>query len=155
MAKTKPRPLVRPPEIAFWDTSGIVPLCCFQARSAPARQAARVYGRQIVWWGTAVEAWSAISRLMREGALSPQGSRQALSRLDALRWRWSEVLPTEDLREKACRVLARHPLRAADALQLAAALVWCEDYPRGRCFVCGDGALAQAAEAEGFTVIRL
>jgi len=48
-----------------------------------------------------------------------------------------------------------HRLRAADALQLAAALVWCSNRPRGRAFLVADGALSDAAEAEGFAVIRV
>jgi hypothetical protein len=38
---------------------------------------------------------------------------------------------------------------------LSAALIWCSHRPRGRYFIGGDGVLASAAEAEGFTVIRL
>ncbi|MBX3280494.1 MAG: PIN domain-containing protein [Acidobacteria bacterium] len=153
--KTKPGKRVVPARIAFWDTSGIVPLCCFQARSAPARRASRTYSRPVVWWGTLIEAQSALARLKREGVLGAREVENALARLEALRARWSEMLPTEEVRESAGRILARHPLRAADALQLAAALVWCEDRPRGRYFVCGDGALAQAAADEGFTVVKL
>ena len=46
-------------------------------------------------------------------------------------------------------------LRAADALQLAAALVWAKQLPRKRLFVCFDGRLAEAAGKEGFTVETL
>jgi len=72
-----------------------------------------------------------------------------------LKRRWSEVQPIEKVRETAERLLGVHKLRAADALQLAAALVWCNQRPRGRTFIAADGDLARAAEAEGFTVIRL
>jgi hypothetical protein len=51
--------------------------------------------------------------------------------------------------------LSAHKLRAADALQLASALVWCGNHPRGRVFIGADGDLADAAEGEGFTIIRL
>ena len=40
-----------------------------------------------------------------------------------------EVLPAEAVREQAARLLRLHPLRAADALQLAAALVWADSPP--------------------------
>jgi hypothetical protein len=46
-------------------------------------------------------------------------------------------------------------LRAADALQLAAALIWCNHYPRGRTFISGDERLLEAAEREGFDVIKI
>lgn len=56
------------------------------------------------------------------------------------------------MRERAERLLAVHPLRAADALQLAAALVAVKDKPRDRGFVVTDGLLADAARREGFDV---
>jgi uncharacterized protein len=140
---------------AFWDTSGITPLCCFQSQTAQARQTARLYARQVVWWATPVEAISSFNRLIREGYLTGRDSKQAYARLDHLRQRWNEVQPSEEVRERAERLLGTHQLRAADALQLAAALVWCSDRPRGRHFIGADGNLSDAAEAEGFTVIHL
>lgn len=140
---------------AFWDTSALVPLCCFQPQSAQARQVARTYSRQVVWWGTIIEAVSSLNRLTRENALTVAESRQAFARLDYLRSRWNEVQPTEEVRERAERLLRIHRLRAADALQLAAALIWCDDRPRGRALIGADGNLSEAAGAEGFTIIHL
>lgn len=45
-----------------------------------------------------------------------------------------------------------HPLRAADALQLAAALVLSDFEPRTLPFVTLDDRLASAARREGFEV---
>ena len=140
---------------AFWDTSALVPLCCFQPQSAKARQVVRTYSRQVVWWGTVVEAVSSLNRLTRDGTLSVDENREAFARLDYLRHRWNEVQPTEEVRERAERLLRIHKLRAADALQLAAALVWCENRPRGRALIGDDGNLCEAARGEGFTIIRL
>ncbi len=53
----------------------------------------------------------------------------------------------------AQRLLRLHPLRAADSLQLAAALLACEHRPQGWQFVCLDARLSLAAEREGFNVI--
>jgi uncharacterized protein len=153
--KTKSRRKLQPPMTAFWDTSALVPLCCFQPQSAQARQVARSYSRQVVWWGTIIEAVSSLSRLTREGTLTIDDSKQAFARLDYLRSRWNEVQPTEEVRERAERLLRIHRLRAADALQLAAALVWCEGRPRGRALIGADGNLSEAAGAEGFTIIQL
>jgi uncharacterized protein len=50
-------------------------------------------------------------------------------------------------------VLATHALRAAEALQVAAALTWCDESPRGERFVCLDERLKQAARREGFDVL--
>jgi uncharacterized protein len=143
------------PMTAFWDTSALVPLCCFQPQSAQARQAARTYSRQVVWWGTAIEAVSSLNQLTREGTLNPKESSQAFARLEYLRGRWNEVQPTDEVRDRAERLLRVHRLRAADALQLAAALVWCGDHPQGRTMIGADGHLSDAAGAEGFAVIRL
>lgn len=153
--KTKGRQKSRRQVTAFWDTSALVPLCCFQPQSAQARQVARTYSRQVVWWGTVIEAVSSLHRLTREATLSDDQSRQAFARLDYLRNHWNEIQPTEEVRDRAERLLRIHKLRAADALQLAAALVWCVDRPRGRTLIGADGNLSEAAAAEGFTIIRL
>jgi len=152
----EPRRQRHPVKAAFWDTSAIVPLCCFQPQSARARRTARQYPRQVTWWVTAVEAVSAFNRLWREQALNAAGRQQALARLDYLRRRWNEVQPIEDARSGAERLLGVHRLRAADALQLSAAMVWCGGRPSSdRCFIAADGDLAAAAETEGFSVIRV
>lgn len=141
---------------AFWDTSAIVPLCCFQPATAPARRIARLCARQIVWWVTPVEVVSSLARLLRDNHLDDKESAQAIARLEYLSSRWSEVQPSDDVRDQALRLLRIHRLRAADALQLAAALAWCSGRPkRGHTFVCADNQLLQAADLEGFTVVKL
>jgi len=75
----------------------------------------------VAWWGSPVECWSAFARLSREGVLDETAVQAATERLDTLRQAWVEVLPTEQVRNHAARLLRIHPLRAADALQLAAA----------------------------------
>ena len=139
-------------ETAFWDTSALVPLCCQQSASAEARQVARRYGRMVVWWCTRVEAYGALARLRREGAFGENGFQQTVARLLALSRAWLEVLPTESVREGAEELLARRMIRAADALQVAAALVWCQGRPQRRVFVCLDQRLATAAAQTGFEV---
>ena len=95
---------------------------------------------------------SALTRLVRERTIEEPQKEKASARLRALRDRWIEVLPSERVRELALVLVERHPLRAADALQLAAALVWANERPRSRLFVCLDGRLAAAARKEGFEV---
>jgi len=136
---------------AFWDASAIVPLCVGQAGSGFAREALR--DKTIaVWWGTPVETVSAFARLARAGELDQRHLRMARTRLAALRGMWIEVQPGEALRELAEGLIERHPLRAADALQLAAALIWSRRRPQKRSFVCLGGRLAEAAGKEGFSV---
>lgn len=66
--------------------------------------------------------------------------------------RLQEVSPASELRDRAVRLLDLHPLSAADALQLAAALDWCEERTTGAGFVCLDQRLRAAAMREGFDV---
>ena len=69
---------------------------------------------------------SAIARLEREGALEAAAVAAAFARLKRLGEGWHEVEPSDGVREAAVRFLRVHQLRAADALQLAAAFVAAE-----------------------------
>ncbi|HXG67556.1 MAG TPA: type II toxin-antitoxin system VapC family toxin [Blastocatellia bacterium] len=155
--KTKSQPVASIASVqpAFWDTSAVIPLCALQPQSRRARQTARHYPKQVVWWLTSVEAYSSLSRLAREGYLSAKESLLAFKALHTLRRRWHEIQPIDEVRDVAERVLRTHKLRAADALQLASALIWCGNRPRSRVFVCADLGLSQAAEVEGFSAIHL
>jgi uncharacterized protein len=108
----------------------------------------------LVWWATPVECVSALARRERDGALDSPGVAEAVDRLDALELHWDEVQPVARLRSQAIRLLRVHPLRAADALQLAAAIVAAEDQPRTLTFLTLDDRLALAAQREGFSVVR-
>jgi predicted nucleic acid-binding protein len=142
-----------PADRAFWDTSAVVPLCCRQNDSQIARQLLRRYTRAVVWWGSSVEAVSAFNRLAREGKLTAKGLKQATARLEVLGRAWSEVLPTERVRQLAERLPEQYGLRALDSFQLAAGLVWCRERPRRRVFVCLDERLSEAASKAGFDVV--
>lgn len=107
----------------------------------------------VVWWGTRLECASALARLRREGLLGRTDEEAAWEVVDDLERGWHEVVPGLDVRESAERLLRLHPLRAADSLQLAAALQWAGTPPQGE-FVTFDHALADAARKEGFTVLE-
>ena len=115
--------------MAFWDASAIVPLCCSQAATAQGRRLRRELKRMVVWWGTPLEARSALARLVREGRLTADERTAAVKLLAQLRASWDEILPTEKVRSIAEDLPDAHGLRAADAAQLAAALVWCRERP--------------------------
>lgn len=138
--------------MAFWDASAIIPLCCWQPDTAESRKLRREFERMIVWWATPIEARSAIARLARERHLGPEQQVRAVSRLGQLRVAWDEILPTEKVRSLAEALPDSHGLRAADAAQLAAALVWCRERPKLRPLVCFDERLRTAASALGFSV---
>ena len=141
------------PNVAFWDTSAIVPLCCQQNLSHSLRKLWRETAHVIVWWGTTVEIRSAISRLHGEGVITAKGRQQALARLEVLRQEWREITPSEKTRRLAEGLPDAYGLRALDSFQLAAALVWCNEKPKNRVVVCDDSKLSVAAQTVGFTVV--
>lgn len=136
----------------FWDASAVVPLLALQGASDAMREILRRDGAMVTWWGTDTECASALARLEREGGMPSATVAVALARLDALGGAWHEVLPSGAVREQARRVLRAHPLRTADALQLAAAVVASGQRPSTLPLVCLDERLAEAARREGFRV---
>jgi uncharacterized protein len=136
----------------FWDASAVVPLLVEQPLSVRARDHLAEDPELVVWWSTPVECASALARLRREGFLPESVERDALATLELLRSGWHEILPGDALRAQALRVLRLHALRAADALQLAAALEWLGAPASGE-MVCFDARLGEAAEREGFEVV--
>ena len=138
--------------MAFWDASAIVPLCCSQVATAQGRQLRHELKRMVVWWGTPVEARSAFARLVRERRLTSEQRVTAIKLLAQLRLAWDEILPTEKVRSLAEELPDAHGVRASDAAQLAAALVWCRERPKQRPLVCFDERLRAAAAALGFSV---
>ena len=139
---------------AFWDASALVPLCVPGQAEPRWRQMLAEY-KPVVWWGTPVEMASAFARLRREGHLTRAQADAARQRMAMLRRAWREVQPGPEVRELAEGQLERHELRAANALQLAAALVWCNRRTSRRHFICLDRKLRLAARAEGFTEVEL
>jgi len=137
----------------FWDTSAIMPLVSREPLSDEMRRLLEEDAGMVVWWATRVECISAISRRARESLLDPEGEASARGLLDDLSESWTEVRPTARLRSLAEQVLTAYPLRVADALQFASALIWCGSQPRGRSFVCLDERLRIAASRSGFVLL--
>jgi uncharacterized protein len=136
----------------FWDSSAVVPLLAQERKSEMLHELRLEDPALLVWWATSVECVSALARMEREG-LDAAAVGRALQRLADLEIGWSEVQPSERLRAQANRLLRVHPLRGADALQLAAAVVGAELDARSLTFVTLDERLALAAQREGFTLV--
>lgn len=137
----------------FWDSSALIPLVLAERSTTRVKRWLREDPDVIVWALTRVELLSALARRRRE---EPESAPQLLAaRRDLLgAWeQWSEVTAVELVRRYAERVVETHPLRAADALQIAAALVAAEGDPATIEFVSLDRNLADAAEREGFGVL--
>jgi predicted nucleic acid-binding protein len=139
--------------VRFWESSAIIPLFVDQAGSGRVRDLAKQDGAMAVWWATWVECEGAWVRLRREGAIGPEVALKVREEFEGLRARWVEVQPSADLRDAAVLLLRRHPLRAADAMQLAAAAGWASGVAAHGGFVSLDERLRAAADREGFTVL--
>jgi predicted nucleic acid-binding protein len=143
--------------VRFWDASAIAPLLIAEASTRRLRALAASDPDLLVWWGSGVEFVSALARL--ESA-PPHSIREPprSSSTDSTNWAsgWHEVDPSDIVRETATRLLRVHPLRAADALQLAAAFIAAEQRPASLEMVTlDDDRLADAARKEGFAVIDI
>jgi uncharacterized protein len=137
----------------FWDTSALLPLLVDE----PPRE--RLFAlldedsEVLAWWATPVEIASALARREREELLTAEQVAAALDAARALSESWHEIVPSDAVRRTAERLLRTHALRAADALQLAAALVAADHNPGSLEMVCLDERLRLAARREGFTVL--
>ena len=137
----------------FWDASAVIPLCIEEPHTDAVHEIVKEDGSIAVWWGTIIECYSAVSRLHRDGFLGTEGEDQVQHLLSLLSDSWSEMEPGHDIRDIAMRLLRNHPLRAADSLQLAAAIIWADRKPKGHKFVCLDQRLREAARKEGFSLL--
>ena len=139
----------------FWDASAVVPLLVAESETTAMLSLATTDPEMLVWWATEVECASAVARLERDGALREPVAAEVFDRLRQLALSWHEVEPGDAVREAAVRFLRVHQLRAADALQLAAAFVASEGRPSSLGLITLDDRLASAARREGFTVVGL
>jgi predicted nucleic acid-binding protein len=142
-------------EIAFWDTSAIIPLYCNQVSSPESRRVRRQFKQPVVWWGTHVEVHSGIGRLLREGFLTKKQSKKALEKWESLHSLALIAKPDDHVLRLAVSMTEKYGLRSLDAFQLAAALVWCKEKPKKRPFICADSRLGNAASDAGFGVVML
>ena len=136
---------------AFWDASALIPLCVFQIQTPQAR-VLYLNHAVVVWWTTPVEIVSGLTRLKRMSEIDQDefliGKQRALD----LARIWVPIEPASSIATRACSLLELYPLRAAEALQLSAALDACEDKPQSNVFITADQRLADAARQSGFSV---
>jgi predicted nucleic acid-binding protein len=137
--------------VRYWDASALVALCVAEAATGALRRL--VAGGIVTWSLSAVEIASAIERRTREGSLTQADRAAARTALGELAAAWTDISALGPVRDRALRLVAAHPLRAADAMQLGAALVAVADRPGGHAFVCTDMRLCDAAAREGFLVL--
>ncbi|MDA2930537.1 PIN domain-containing protein, partial [Acidobacteria bacterium AH-259-O06] len=122
----------------FWDASAVVPLVVAEEQTSHCRSLLAQDTEMVVWLLTPLEVISALTRRLRQSSLKLPDFRRAKEQLVVLERAWSEVTSVESVRERARRLLETHSLRAADALQLAAAIIVSEDKPPQIPFVTLD-----------------
>ena len=134
----------------FWDASALIPLCVHQSWTPFVLELKDP--TKIIWWGSTVECTSAVARLIRERVLTADEGTRVVRDLNQIISGAIEVQPTEQVRGRAMRLLHVHALRAADAFQLAAALIAYREQPADQRLVCFDPRLRAAAQREGFSI---
>lgn len=137
----------------YWDASALVPLIIAESESGWARDRLAEDNQIVTWAWTRTEIVSALERRTREGALTRLQRRNLLRDFEIFSNSWDEVTDVLSVRVRANLLLARHPLRAADAGQLAAALLVQEQLSSPLTFICLDQRLSMAAELEGLHVM--
>lgn len=136
----------------YWDASALVPLFHQETGSDLVRQWLQEDPVVATWALTRLEVASAVERAARQGVLSFDERRRALAWLDRLAEGWTEVMDLGAVRRRALGLIARHAVKAADAAQLASALLMAESAPSSFAMVCLDRRLAEAADREGIRI---
>lgn len=137
----------------YWDSSALVALHVEQAGTPVVRPLVDGGHQPATWMLSEVEIRSAVARQRREGRFTPSEAAEALRRAEAFWEQIYHITMVDGVARRAKLLLDRHTLRAADALQLAAALTATRNDPSGCDFVCLDDRLRAAAELEGFRVL--
>jgi predicted nucleic acid-binding protein len=135
--------------VRFWDSSAVVPLVVREPPTAAMKELLADDPEMLVWWGSDLQCAAAVAHREREGALESRQADEALQRVDLLKKEWHELQPLEPVRSLGRRLVRVHPLRAADALQLAAALVACEGDPSFLVVVTLDARLSERRARKG------
>jgi len=139
--------------VRFWDSSALVPLLVEESSSAAIRALLGDDPAVVVWQLAGTEVTSALWRRRRADEIDEVVRRLAEAGLAVLEGLWTAVEDTPLVDRRARRLLALHPVRAADALHLAAALIACDERTKMLPFVTLDDRLADAARREGFRVL--
>jgi len=136
----------------FWDSSAIVPLLVLEKETEQCVRAFQSDREVMVWTMSKVEVFSALCRRLREGSLKEDVFDSAKKRMNDFFDMASEVISVPKVKDRAQRLLQVHPLRAADAMQLASVLVATQEDPSKAPMMSFDERLIQAAKREGFTL---
>jgi uncharacterized protein len=140
----------------FIDTSALVKRYVKEKGSAWVRSAVKPSSGNtiIVATITQVEIMSAVARRQREGSISARIAKTLRLLMDRhFKHEYEVISMTSSIVTKAKDLLAQHPLRAYDAVQLATAVTAHDtlvaNHLTAPTFVCSDTRLLDVAEALG------
>ena len=138
----------------YYDTSALVKQYLQEAGSKLVlellKSGEKVYTASLTY----AETHAAFSRRTREGRLTRETTKRLALRFDKDWESYDIVVLSENVFRLARQMLYRDPLRSADAIHLASALLLARTSPRSSwSFVCADGRLCDAAKSEGFQPI--
>lgn len=137
----------------FWDSSALLPLIIREPSSKKMLDLKEDSEIILTWTLTPVEIISTLCRLQRMDQIDIAGFEKALKNWKNLEEGIYLIKDIEAVKQRATRLLRTHPLKAADALQLASALIACSDVTPPHSFVSLDKQLTHAAAREGFQVL--
>jgi len=139
--------------VRFWDASALVPTFVEESSTTKVQSWQAADPWITTWIMTRVEVISAIARKKREQPEKAAFWNRAILGVNEMSLRWNEIWDADATRRYAERIVIDYPLRAADALQLGAALVAADGEPQSLEVVTLDRRLAEAARREGFPVL--
>ncbi len=136
----------------FWDASAVVPLIVQEEKTEYCYKQLQKDKDVMVWTLSKIEVFSALCRRLRDNSLNEEAFESAKDRINDFFDMTYEIISISKAKARALRLLQIHPLKVADALQLASALIATEEDPARLPIICFDERLCQAAWREGFTV---
>jgi len=139
--------------VRFWDASALIPIFIKEAATPEVQSWHAADPGITTWMMTRIEVLSAVARRKRERPELAVLWNRAIRDVHEVASRWIEISDVIAARLHAERIIMDHPLRAADALQLGAALVAADGDPQSLELVTLDRRLAEAARHEGFPVL--
>lgn len=139
----------------YRDSSALGPLLVAEPGTDQARSWLADDDLIVTWSWTRVEITCAIERRTRDGQLSRQQRHQVLGRLNEFAETCDEVHETLAVSDRTRLLLARYPLRAADAGRLGAATLVNDQVNGSLMFLSFDIRQSEAAELEGLTILQL
>jgi predicted nucleic acid-binding protein len=141
--------------LRFRDASALVPIFVKEAATAEVQSWQAVDPGITTWMMTRIEVFSAVAKRKRERPELAALWNRAIRDVNEIASKWIEISDAGPVRRHAERIILDHPLHAADALQLGAALVAADGDPQSLELVTLDRRLAEAAQREGFPILGL